>query len=120
MRSLAFAFWPKAHGPRHERASASLYERGIIWIPDYVTSAGDVIYALSVELRHREGAHPPCWSGERHDDNGAVMVMRGSIPAPEPMVTHTAASLRAVCIMSVNPTHRLYGPIGYTWRGKGA
>jgi glutamate dehydrogenase/leucine dehydrogenase len=33
-----------------------LHERGIIWIPDYVASAGGVIYALSVELRHQTHA----------------------------------------------------------------
>ena len=34
-----------------------LHERGIIWVPDYVASAGGVIYALSVELRHQTHAN---------------------------------------------------------------
>lgn len=34
------------------RVADLLHERGIIWVPDYVASAGGVIYALSVELRH--------------------------------------------------------------------
>jgi len=29
-----------------------LRERGVVWVPDYVASAGGVIYALSVELHH--------------------------------------------------------------------
>jgi glutamate dehydrogenase/leucine dehydrogenase len=33
------------------RVADLLHERGIIWVPDYVASAGGVIYALSVELR---------------------------------------------------------------------
>jgi glutamate dehydrogenase/leucine dehydrogenase len=33
-----------------------LHERGIVWVPDYVASAGGVIYALSVELRHETHA----------------------------------------------------------------
>jgi len=34
-----------------------LHERGIIWVPDYVASAGGVIYALSVELQHQTHAN---------------------------------------------------------------
>jgi glutamate dehydrogenase/leucine dehydrogenase len=34
------------------RVADLLHERGIIWVPDYVASAGGVIYALSVELQH--------------------------------------------------------------------
>jgi glutamate dehydrogenase/leucine dehydrogenase len=33
-----------------------LHERGIIWVPDYVVSAGGVIYALSMELQHQTHA----------------------------------------------------------------
>jgi leucine dehydrogenase len=33
-----------------------LHERGIIWVPDYVASAGGVIYSLSVELQHQSHA----------------------------------------------------------------
>jgi glutamate dehydrogenase/leucine dehydrogenase len=33
-----------------------LHERGIVWVPDYVASAGDVIFSLSVELRHETRA----------------------------------------------------------------
>jgi glutamate dehydrogenase/leucine dehydrogenase len=33
-----------------------LHKRGIIWVPDYVASAGGVIYALSVELQHQTHA----------------------------------------------------------------
>jgi len=38
------------------RVADLLHERGIIWVPDYVASAGGVIYALSVELRHQTHA----------------------------------------------------------------
>jgi leucine dehydrogenase len=38
------------------RVTDLLHERGIIWVPDYVASAGGVIYALSVELRHETHA----------------------------------------------------------------
>jgi glutamate dehydrogenase/leucine dehydrogenase len=33
-----------------------LHELGIIWVPDYVASAGGVIYALSTELHHQSDA----------------------------------------------------------------
>ena len=39
------------------RVAELLHERGIIWVPDYVASAGGVIYALSVELRHETHAN---------------------------------------------------------------
>lgn len=29
-----------------------MHNRGIVWVPDYVASAGGVVYALSVELHH--------------------------------------------------------------------
>ena len=38
------------------RVAEMLHQRGIIWVPDYVASAGGVIYALSVELRHETHA----------------------------------------------------------------
>jgi len=38
------------------RVADLLHERGIIWVPDYVASAGGVIYALSVELQHQTHA----------------------------------------------------------------
>ena len=38
------------------RVADLLHERGISWIPDYVASAGGVIYALSVELQHQTHA----------------------------------------------------------------
>jgi glutamate dehydrogenase/leucine dehydrogenase len=38
------------------RVADLLHERGIIWVPDYVVSAGGVIYALSVELQHQTHA----------------------------------------------------------------
>jgi len=33
-----------------------LHQRGIIWVPDYVASAGGVIYALAVELHKQASA----------------------------------------------------------------
>jgi leucine dehydrogenase len=39
------------------RVAELLHERGIIWVPDYVASAGGVVYALSVELRHETHAN---------------------------------------------------------------
>ena len=38
------------------RVADLLHERGITWVPDFVASAGGVIYALSVELRHQTHA----------------------------------------------------------------
>ena len=38
------------------RVADLLHERGIIWVPDYVASAGGVIYAIGVELRHETRA----------------------------------------------------------------
>ncbi|MFI6735852.1 hypothetical protein ACIBI9_23260 [Nonomuraea sp. NPDC050451] len=44
-------------GPANNQLAAEpvadlLHERGIVWVPDYVVSAGGVINALAVELRH--------------------------------------------------------------------
>src|SRR5487761_831469 len=46
-----------------------LHKRGIIWVPDYVASAGGVIYALAVEL-HR---------GTRHDAIDRVLAIGAAV-----------------------------------------
>lgn len=38
-----------------ETVAEQLHDRGIVWAPDYVVSAGGVVYATSLEL----GGHPP-------------------------------------------------------------
>jgi leucine dehydrogenase len=38
-----------------EAVAEQLHDRGIVWAPDYVVSAGGVVYATSLEL----GGHPP-------------------------------------------------------------
>jgi glutamate dehydrogenase/leucine dehydrogenase len=47
-----------ANNQLDEPATAEiLHQRGILWAPDFVVSAGGVIYAIAVELRHERTEH---------------------------------------------------------------
>jgi leucine dehydrogenase len=55
--------------PAMRQVADRLHERGIVWAPDFVVSAGGVIYAAAVEIRHE----PPATASALVDGIGATI-----------------------------------------------